>query len=308
MATGHGPRMSDQLGGSITSEHTHHTAADQAHRFHPFADVFPLMEGDEFDALVADIKNYGLREPIALLGGEIIDGRNRYRACLAAGMKPDFIHLPVVDPIKYVIRANILRRHLTPEKKRELVAKLVKAQPEASNNAIAKQAKVDDKTVAKVRHDMEARSEIPNVEVRTDTKGRKQPAKKHKPVERDRRAATKPERDAERKPREEKRETIRADIERLASRLIELDRDCARALHDVLRADDHRANDIVAALARGLGIESAMSGAPVSAYTSSHARLSTRSSVRKVLHVARTGSGKTVVPVESGQDRKELHK
>jgi len=102
---------------------------------------------------------------------------------------------------------------------------------------------------------MEARSEIPNVEVRTDTKGRKQPAKKHKPVERDRRAATKPECDAERKPREEKRETIRTDIERLASRLIELDRDCARALHDVLRADDHRANDIVAALARGLGID-----------------------------------------------------
>lgn len=76
----------------------------------------------------------------------------------------------------------------------------------------------------------------------------------------------------------------------------------------MLRADDHRANDIVAALARGLGIESAMSGAPVSAYTGSHARPSTRSSVRKVLHVARTGSGKTVVPVESGQDRKELHK
>ena len=33
-----------------------------------------------------------------------------------------------------------------------------------------------------------------------------------------------------------------------------------------------------------------------------------RSSVRKVLYVAPTGSGKTVVAAESGQDRKELHK
>jgi hypothetical protein len=37
-----------------------------------------------------------------------------------------------------------------------------------------------DKTVAKVRADLEARSEIPNVEARTDAKGRKQPASKSK--------------------------------------------------------------------------------------------------------------------------------
>jgi hypothetical protein len=151
--------------------------------FHPLADLFPLMEGDEFDALVADIKARGLIERIIVYDGAILDGRNRYRACLEAGVEPTIQRhekggLELQDPVAWVISRNIHRRHLTAEQKRELVAKLLKAKPEASNNAIAKQAKVDDKTVAKVRGEMEARSEIPNVEKRTDTKGRKQRAKK----------------------------------------------------------------------------------------------------------------------------------
>jgi hypothetical protein len=91
---------------------------------HPLADLFPLLEGQEFDDLVADIKINGLREPIALLGGEILDGRNRYRACIAAGVKPYFTHLPLVDPVKYVISVNLRRRHMDESQRAMVAAKL----------------------------------------------------------------------------------------------------------------------------------------------------------------------------------------
>jgi hypothetical protein len=78
----------------------------------------------------------------------------------------------------FVISKNIHRRHLDAKQKREIVAALLKANPERSNNATAKMAKVDDKTVGAVRAELERRSEIPNVSTRTDSKGRKQPARK----------------------------------------------------------------------------------------------------------------------------------
>src|SRR5262245_47499873 len=180
-------RPHDRGGGSMSEEL----------KFHPLADIFPLMEGEEFDALVADIKKNGLREKIDLHQGKIVDGRNRYRALQRLGVDPDdkyfrkaiYAHAigGEIAPherdndervLAYVISKNIHRRHLTAEQKRDLIAKLIKAQPEKSDRQIAKQAKVDHKTVGAARTELEGRGEIPHVEERTDTKGRKQPAKK----------------------------------------------------------------------------------------------------------------------------------
>ena len=79
---------------------------------------------------------------------------------------------PGTDPYAYVISANIRRRHLTAEQKRELIAKLIKSTPEKSDRAIAKTAKVDHKTVGAVRGNLEARGEVPHVATRKDAKGR----------------------------------------------------------------------------------------------------------------------------------------
>ena len=93
-------------------------------RFHPFADIFPLMEGTEFDELVADIKEHELREPIVVHEDMVLDGRNRHRACLAAGVEPTFAPFLGDDPLAFVISANLRRRHLTESQRAMVAAKL----------------------------------------------------------------------------------------------------------------------------------------------------------------------------------------
>jgi hypothetical protein len=82
------------------------------------------------------------------------------------------------DPVEYITSANIHRRHLMAETKRDLIAKLLKEHPERSDRATAELVKVDNKTVAAVRRHEEDVGRIPHVEKRVDTKGRKQPAGK----------------------------------------------------------------------------------------------------------------------------------
>ena len=97
---------------------------------HPAADVFPPMDDDEFDALVKDIEEHGQREPITLLDGQILDGRNRYRALRQLDIEPRYVHWQSDgDPNAYVISKNIHRRHLTASQRAMLVARLVNLKP-----------------------------------------------------------------------------------------------------------------------------------------------------------------------------------
>jgi N6-adenosine-specific RNA methylase IME4 len=87
-------------------------------KFHPLAELFPLIRGDEFDDLVADVKANGLREPIWTYEDQILDGRNRWLACEAAAIA----HRPMReytgdDALGFVLSMNLHRRHLTTEQK-----------------------------------------------------------------------------------------------------------------------------------------------------------------------------------------------
>lgn len=124
------------------------------YKFHPLADEWPLMEGDALDNLVEDIKAHGLREPIWLFEGMILDGRNRITACPRAGVRPIFRQFDPAtmgSPEDFVVSANANRRHLTLEDKKRVAAKMIRRNPDASDRAIAKAVTLDNKTVGKVR-------------------------------------------------------------------------------------------------------------------------------------------------------------
>ena len=89
---------------------------------HPLCTLFPRLADVEFDVLVADIKLNGLREPIITHDGMILDGGNRYRACLAAGVEPRWKLFDGGSIVSFVLSANLHRRHLTPGQQAAIVA------------------------------------------------------------------------------------------------------------------------------------------------------------------------------------------
>ncbi|MDQ3562709.1 MAG: hypothetical protein M3436_00740 [Pseudomonadota bacterium] len=89
---------------------------------HPAAAIFPLLIGEEFEDFCADIAEHGLLQPIQLLSDHIIDGRNRYRACIKLGIDPVFEEVDVqMDALAYVVSVNLHRRHLN-ESQRAMIA------------------------------------------------------------------------------------------------------------------------------------------------------------------------------------------
>jgi ParB-like nuclease domain len=84
---------------------------------HPFAALFPELPLEELTQLARDIKERGQLEPIILYKGAILDGRNRYRACQIAGVKPRIEEFDAKatrrSPEEFILSRNLRRRHLS---------------------------------------------------------------------------------------------------------------------------------------------------------------------------------------------------
>ncbi len=92
---------------------------------HPAATLFPLIKGDDFEALVASLALNGMRHPVLLLGDQIVDGRNRFRAAKKAGVKITFRQIdPDEDVCVVAMDMNIHRRDLTGNRRVALASTL----------------------------------------------------------------------------------------------------------------------------------------------------------------------------------------
>ncbi len=106
---------------------------------HPLAELFPMARDEEILAIADDIRENGFDKgkPIILLGGKILDGRNRRAGTLEANKTfngdgrthlldrypawvADFDET-LDSPLDFVLRENLNRRHLN-ESQRALVA------------------------------------------------------------------------------------------------------------------------------------------------------------------------------------------
>ena len=106
-----------------------------AMKAHRLAEYFPMLEGDEFNLLVEDIRKNGQLEPIVTVDGLILDGVNRYRACQELGIEPNMEEYIGNDPLSYVVSLNVRRRHMDTSQRAMLATEML---PEFEANAAAK--------------------------------------------------------------------------------------------------------------------------------------------------------------------------
>lgn len=89
---------------------------------HPLCTLFPRMSGYEFECLKLDIKENGLRTPITTYRGMILDGGNRYKACVDLNINPLYEEFSGSAIGAFVLTSNLHRRHLTPAQSAAIVA------------------------------------------------------------------------------------------------------------------------------------------------------------------------------------------
>ena len=95
---------------------------------HPYADLFPMIEGEARASFTENIRANGVLAPVVLLDGRILDGRNRYRAAQELGIECPTVEFAGTDPLAFVIAANLERRHLSTAQRAAIGAEMANMQ------------------------------------------------------------------------------------------------------------------------------------------------------------------------------------
>ena len=103
-------------------------------QLHEFAQLFPPLEGEEYEALKADIAANGLREPIYVYGHEkkLLEGRNRYRAALELNRFIRPVQHPAssdAEALEFVLAQSRHRDCLTQEQFDKITALRARLEP-----------------------------------------------------------------------------------------------------------------------------------------------------------------------------------
>lgn len=121
-------------------------------QYHELANLFPMMSAVEHLELQADIQAKGLIQPVILLDGKILDGRNRFKACQEIGLEPDTVEYSGNDPLGDVISWNLKRRHLNEGQRATVAAKLANMPRGGNgNNQFSKSANLQNSNVTQTQ-------------------------------------------------------------------------------------------------------------------------------------------------------------
>jgi len=149
---------------------------------HAITSDYHDFTGEELVALRKDLRKHGLRIPIVIWKGQIVDGRHRALICEELKIEPrydDISDMPENEMTSYVRSLNHHRRAntvpLTNAEKRVRIETALKDNPARSDVAVAKECGVAQETVRKARKHLEDKGVTKKVtpSERASTSGKK---------------------------------------------------------------------------------------------------------------------------------------
>ncbi len=117
--------------------------------------LLPELTAEEFAALRDDIAERGVMVPVEVDDeGRVLDGHHRARACEELGFDYPVVvrsGLTETEKRRHARRANLLRRHLSRQQRRQVIADVIADEPELTNRAVARLVGCSHNTVQQVR-------------------------------------------------------------------------------------------------------------------------------------------------------------